>query len=98
MLKSYLSDQLKNHKDWPEESQDIFTSNTNARVTFIQDSSHNYMSMSSAHALSDFAVNYVNPLYAYSSDITEDENPVIINQIVLCTFVLVRNAFFVYIF
>ena len=68
--------QLKNHKDWPEESQDIFTSNTNARVTFIQDSSHNYMSMSSAHALSDFAVNYVNPLYAYSSDITEDENPV----------------------
>ncbi len=68
--------QLKNHKGWPEESQDIFTSNTNARVTFIQDSSHNYMSMSSAHALSDFAVNYVNPLYAYSSDITEDENPV----------------------
>ena len=68
--------QLKNHKAWPEKSQDPFTSNKNARVTFIQDGSGNYMPMYSAHALSDFAINYVNPLYAYSSDITEDENPV----------------------
>ncbi len=68
--------QLKNHKEWPEKSQDPFTSNKNARVTFIQDGSGNYMPMYSAHALSDFAINYVNPLYAYSSDITEDENPV----------------------
>ena len=73
---SSLHLQLKNHKDWPEKSQDPFTSNKNARVTFIQDYSGNYMPMYSAHALSDFAINYVNPLYAYSSDITEDENPV----------------------
>ena len=30
------------------------------------------MSMYSAHALSDFAINYVNPLYAYSSDMLDD--------------------------
>ena len=68
--------QLKNHKDWPVESQDIFTSNTNARVTFIQDTAHNYMTMSSAHALSDFAINYINPLYAYSTDISIEDTPV----------------------
>jgi hypothetical protein len=32
--------------------------------------------MYSAHALSDFAINYVNPLYAYSSDILEAEESV----------------------
>lgn len=32
--------------------------------------------MYSAHALSDFAIGLINPLYAYSSDITENDEPV----------------------
>ena len=36
----------------------------------------NYMSMYSAHALSDFAINYVNPLYAYSSDMLYENDSV----------------------
>ncbi len=68
--------QLKNHPDFPETSPDIYTNNNNAKVTFIQDELGNYMQMYSAHALSDFAIGLVNPLYAYSSDINENDEPV----------------------
>ena len=68
--------QLTHHPDFPETSPDPWTSNNNARVTFIQDDSGNYMQMYSAHALSDFAIGLVNPIYAYSSDITENDEPV----------------------
>lgn len=68
--------QLSHHPDYPETSPDPWTSNSNAHVTFIQDELGNYMQMYSAHALSDFAIGLVNPLYAYSSDITENDEPV----------------------
>lgn len=68
--------QLSHHPDFPETSPDPYTSNSNARVTFIQDQLGNYMQMYSAHALSDFAIGLINPLYAYSSDITENEESV----------------------
>ena len=68
--------QLSHHPAYPETSPDPWTSNSNAHVTFIQDELGNYMQMYSAHALSDFAIGLVNPLYAYSSDITENDEPV----------------------
>lgn len=61
---------------FPNGTTDPLTSNTNSRVTFIQDYLGNYMSMYSAHALSDFAINYVNPLYAYSSDMLYEDSSV----------------------
>ena len=67
--------QLKQNSNYPETSQDPFTSNKNSNVTLIQDSLGNYMGMYSAHALSDFAINSVTPLYAYASDMQyNDEN------------------------
>ncbi len=68
--------QLKNHPDYPVTSADPFTNNSNARVTFIQDYIGNYMPMYSAHSLSDFAIGLENPLYAYSNDINENDEPV----------------------
>ena len=62
--------------EYPSTSIDPFTSNNNSRVTLIQDKIGNYMSMYCAHALSDFAINYVNPLYAYSSDMLDAEKSV----------------------
>ena len=61
---------------YPSTSIDPFTSNNNSRVTLIQDPIGNYMSMYCAHALSDFAINYINPLYAYSSDMLDAEESV----------------------
>jgi len=58
---------------YPTQTCDPLTSNINSRVTFIQDKLGNYMSMYSAHSLSDFAVNYVKPLYAYTTDMTEND-------------------------
>lgn len=59
---------LKNATDYPEFSQDPITGLQNSRVTFIQDEIGNYMQMYEAHALSDFAINVINPLYAYDLD------------------------------
>ena len=64
--------QLIMPSQYPDQSTDPLTSNINSHVTFIQDDIGNYMCMYSAHALSDFAINYVNPLYAYSSDMMAD--------------------------
>lgn len=68
--------QLIMPSDYPERTTDPFTSNINSRVTLIQDELGNYMSMYCAHALSDFAINYINPLYAYSSDMIDAGVPV----------------------
>lgn len=59
--------------NYPTGTLDPLTNNINSRVTFIQDLLGNYMSLYGAHALSDFAINYVNPLYAYSTDMTTEE-------------------------
>lgn len=56
-------------------SNDPLTGNTDSYVTFIQDSIGNYMQMYQAHALSDFASEIVNPLYAYNDNLDfEKEN------------------------
>jgi len=43
-------------------------------ATFIQDDSQNYMSAYSAHTLSDFAVNLVQPLYAYNEGLKSGDS------------------------
>lgn len=68
--------QLIMPEEYPSTSIDPYTSNQNSRVTLIRDRNRNYMTMYSAHALSDFAINYVNPLYAYSSDILDSDESV----------------------
>ena len=68
--------QLITPAEYPQTGSDPLTNNTGSRVTLIQDYLGNYMSMYSAHALSDFAVNYVNPLYAYSTDMTYEGEPI----------------------
>lgn len=65
--------QVKQHPDYPELSTDPFTSNTDSRVTLIQDKLGNYIGMYTAHALSDFAVGVVNPAYGYSPDMKFEE-------------------------
>ncbi|WP_196800464.1 hypothetical protein [Treponema bryantii] len=68
--------QLITPAEYPQTGSDPLTNNTGSRVTLIQDYLGNYMSMYSAHALSDFAVNYVNPLYAYSTDMIYEGEPI----------------------
>ena len=66
---------LKNADGYSEKSKDPITGLDNSYVTFIQDDVGNYMPMYQAHALSDFAANMINPLYAYNDDIEfRDEN------------------------
>lgn len=47
-------------------------SGTSAYVTYVQDILGNYMVRNSAHALTDFAVGVVNPIYAYDSKLLDD--------------------------
>lgn len=68
--------QLITPAEYPQTASDPLTNNTGSRVTLIQDHLGNYMSMYSAHALSDFAVNYVNPLYAYSTDMLYEDQSI----------------------
>lgn len=68
--------QLITPAEYPQTASDPLTNNTGSRVTLIQDLLGNYMSMYSAHALSDFAVNYVNPLYAYSTDMLYEDQSI----------------------
>ena len=64
--------------EW-ESSTDKFTGHPGARVTFIQDANEtgNNLQMYTAHALSDFAVGVINPLYAYDTAMTNDEGEII---------------------
>ena len=62
---------------YEEYSVDLFTGHPGSRVTFIQDENGNNIQMYTAHALSDFAVGIINPLYAYDSAMTEDDGSII---------------------
>ena len=55
-----------------ESSVDPLSGVENANVTYIQDVLGNYLPYKSAHAISDFAINIVNPIYAYDARTTED--------------------------
>ncbi|MCR4580585.1 MAG: hypothetical protein K5681_09600, partial [Treponema sp.] len=55
-------------EQYGEFSTDPITGIENSRVTLIQDQIGNYMNMYEAHALSELAVNVINPQYAYSSN------------------------------
>ena len=44
----------------------------NASITYIQDAIGNYVIADSKHAFSDFAVNAVNPQYAYDNSLTDE--------------------------
>ncbi len=55
-----------------ETAKDNFTGLTGSKVTILQDYLGNYIQMYSAHALSDFAINSINPLYAYDPDFVSD--------------------------
>lgn len=65
---------LKCPSEYSDVSQDPITGLNGAHVTFIQDYAGNYMQMYEAHSLSDFAINVVNPLYAYDSEMTFDDD------------------------
>lgn len=52
---------------------DPFTGIKDVKVTAITDVNGNYMSHGEAHALSDFAVDVVNPVYAYDDRFMEDK-------------------------
>ena len=64
-----------------EFSTDLFTNHSNSRVTFIQDESNNYIQMYTAHPLSDFAVGVINPLYAYDTEMVDDDGNIISDEI-----------------
>ncbi len=51
---------------------DPFTGISNVKVTSVTDINRNYMEHGEAHALSDFAVNAVNPVYAYDDRFLEE--------------------------
>ena len=55
-----------------ETAKDPLTGLTGSKVTILQDYIGNYIQMYSAHALSDFAINSINPLYAYDPDFVSD--------------------------
>lgn len=52
---------------------DPFTGIKDVKVTAITDMNGNYMSHGDAHALSDFAVDVVNPVYAYDDRFMEEK-------------------------
>lgn len=64
-------------EQYGEYSVDLFTGHPGSRVTFIQDENGNNIQMYTAHALSDFAVGIINPLYAYDSAMTEEDGTII---------------------
>ena len=65
------------HPSYGEVSVDFFTKHQNAKITFVQDYTGNSMPMYTAHALSDFAVGVINPLYAYDSSMTDEDDEII---------------------
>ena len=69
-IKNYY---IQCYSPYPGQIKDPVTGFTGANVTFVQDGFNNYMVHGEAHALSDFAVNVVNPSYAYDNRVT-DEN------------------------
>ena len=58
----------------PETSMDPLSGIPGANVTYVQDNIGNYMAHKEAHALSDFAVGVVNPIFAYDNRQLSDED------------------------
>lgn len=50
-------------------------SGAETNVTYVQDIIGNYMIQNTAHALTDFAVGVVNPIYAYDKRLLDDGSP-----------------------
>lgn len=63
---------LRRPENYNHTFKDHLTSISDSNVTLIQDNLGNYMKYHSAHALSDFAVNVINPLYAYDEEFNND--------------------------
>ena len=68
---------VKYHPDYGEVARDFFTKHPNSKITFIQDETGNSIQMYTAHALSDFAIGVIDPLYAYDSSMTNDDGTII---------------------
>lgn len=64
----------------PGEFIDPVSGLANVNVTYVMDTSKNYMTHGEAHALSDFAIGVVNPVYAYDDRQTDDEYNLSIDQ------------------
>lgn len=60
------------------QSNDPFT-NILSSVTFIQDETGNYIQLNTAHAISDFAINAVNPQFAAPNSLSLESDPVLEN-------------------
>ena len=75
LTKYYL--RVKFVEKYGEYSVDLFTQHAGSRVTFIQDENGNTIQMYTAHALSDFAVGEVTPLYAYDSSMVQSDGTII---------------------
>jgi hypothetical protein len=58
----------------PETSMDPLSGIPGANVTYVQDNIGNYMAHKEAHALSDFAVGVVKPIFAYDNRQLSDED------------------------
>ena len=63
-------------------SDSTFTAHKDSRVTFIQDQTGNNIQMYTAHALSDFAVGVINPLYAYDTSMITDDGGIIADALI----------------
>ncbi|MBR3645034.1 MAG: hypothetical protein IKN54_01320 [Lachnospiraceae bacterium] len=75
LTKYYL--RVKFVEKYGEYSVDLFTQHAGSRITFIQDENGNTIQMYTAHALSDFAVGEVTPLYAYDSSMVQSDGTII---------------------
>ena len=65
-----------NPKKYDYKMCDPITNIKDSYVTIIQDDFGNYIDMFQTHAISDVAINGINPLYGYNSSIQEDKKPV----------------------
>ena len=72
--KVYL--RVVNPKKYDYKMCDPITNIKDSYVTIIQDDFGNYIDMFQTHAISDVAINGINPLYGYNSSIQEDKKPV----------------------
>lgn len=65
-----------NPKKYDYKMCDPITNIKESYVTLIQDDLGNYIDMFQTHAISEVAINGINPLYGYNSSIQEDKKPI----------------------
>lgn len=65
-----------NPKKYDYKMCDPITNIKDSYVTLIQDDLGNYIDMFQTHAISEVAINGINPLYGYNSSIQEDKKPI----------------------